>query len=185
MAEVAGRGGRQKKVAGRGGRRKKVTGKGGHHEEGVWSVEPDLFRSGVRRWKKVEEESPEKVCWEDESLVETGGYEKRHSNILEISPCFCVKEGDHVTVVLCRYGFDGAEGAIHYGEFDITYMAYMPNMVVMAPSNEVELINTVATTASIDDRPNPGYATPTQATHVANDVPSTIFSNPLLIRKPL
>ncbi|GKE59783.1 hypothetical protein Tco_1510150, partial [Tanacetum coccineum] len=46
MEEVAGQGGRRKKVAGRGGRRKKVTGKGGRHEEGVWSVEPDLFRSG-------------------------------------------------------------------------------------------------------------------------------------------
>ncbi|GKA66362.1 hypothetical protein Tco_0766170 [Tanacetum coccineum] len=72
MEEVAGRGGRQKKVAGRGGHRKKVTGKGGRHEEGVWSVEPDLFRSGGRRWKKVGEESQEKVCWEDESPVETG-----------------------------------------------------------------------------------------------------------------
>ncbi|GJU58362.1 hypothetical protein Tco_1236128 [Tanacetum coccineum] len=74
MEEVAGRGGRRKKVAGRGGRRKKVTGKGGRHEEGVWSVEPDLFRSGGRRWKKVEEESPKKVCWEDESPVETDGW---------------------------------------------------------------------------------------------------------------
>nr|GEY62771.1 hypothetical protein [Tanacetum cinerariifolium] len=80
--EVAGRGGRQKKVtghgahrkkvAGRGGRRKKVTSKGGLHEEGVWSVEPDLFRSGGRQWKKVEDESLEKVCWEDESPMETG-----------------------------------------------------------------------------------------------------------------
>nr|GEV33360.1 plant self-incompatibility protein S1 family [Tanacetum cinerariifolium] len=66
--EVAGRGGRRtkvtghgahrKKVAGRGGKQKKVIGKGGRHEEGVWSVEPDLFRSGGCRWKKVEEESP-------------------------------------------------------------------------------------------------------------------------------
>ncbi|GKE57356.1 hypothetical protein Tco_1496541 [Tanacetum coccineum] len=60
MEEVAGRGGRRKKVVGRSGRRKKVTGKGGRHEEGVWSVEPDLLRSGGRRWKKVEEESPKK-----------------------------------------------------------------------------------------------------------------------------
>ncbi|GJZ42731.1 probable 1-deoxy-D-xylulose-5-phosphate synthase 2, chloroplastic [Tanacetum coccineum] len=57
--------------------------------------------------------------------------------------------------VMDRDGFDGAEGPTHCGEFDITYMAYLPNMVVMAPSNEVELINTVATTASIDDRPSP------------------------------
>ncbi|GJY97587.1 putative reverse transcriptase domain-containing protein [Tanacetum coccineum] len=52
MEEVAGRGGRRKKVVGRSGRRNKVTGKGGRHEEGVWSVEPDLLRSGGRRWKK-------------------------------------------------------------------------------------------------------------------------------------
>ncbi|GKC73203.1 hypothetical protein Tco_1119086 [Tanacetum coccineum] len=38
-------------------RMEEVTSKGGRHEEGVWSVEPDLFRSGGRRWKKVEEES--------------------------------------------------------------------------------------------------------------------------------
>ncbi|GKD74015.1 hypothetical protein Tco_1332297, partial [Tanacetum coccineum] len=81
MEEVAGRGGQQKKVAGRGGRQKKVTGKGGHHEEGVWSVEPDLFRRGGRRWKNVEEESPEKVCWEDESPVETGGCVKGEGNL--------------------------------------------------------------------------------------------------------
>ncbi|GJY17303.1 hypothetical protein Tco_0388794 [Tanacetum coccineum] len=49
MEEVVGRGGRRKKVDGRGGRRKKATGKGGCHEEGVWSVEPDLFRSGGLR----------------------------------------------------------------------------------------------------------------------------------------
>ncbi|GJV15409.1 ribosomal protein L34e superfamily protein [Tanacetum coccineum] len=61
MEEVAGRGGQRKKVASRGGRRKKETGKGGCHEEGVWSVESDLFRSGGRRWKRVEEEPPEKV----------------------------------------------------------------------------------------------------------------------------
>nr|GEW29434.1 mitochondrial succinate-fumarate transporter 1 [Tanacetum cinerariifolium] len=89
--EVAGRGGRRKKVtshgarrkklAGRGGRQKKVTGKGGLHEEGVWSVEPDLFRSGGRRWKKVEEESPEKVCCEDESPVETGGCVKGRGDL--------------------------------------------------------------------------------------------------------
>nr|GFB34817.1 hypothetical protein [Tanacetum cinerariifolium] len=71
--KVTGHGAHRKKVVGRGGCRKKVTGKGGRHEEGVWSVKPDLFRSGGHRWKKVEEESPEKVCWEDESPVETGG----------------------------------------------------------------------------------------------------------------
>ncbi|GJU07760.1 probable 1-deoxy-D-xylulose-5-phosphate synthase 2, chloroplastic [Tanacetum coccineum] len=53
-----------------------------------------------------------------------------------------------------RDGFVGAEGPTHCGAFDITYMACLPNMVVMAPSNEVELINMVATTAAIDERPS-------------------------------
>ncbi|KAK2997981.1 hypothetical protein RJ639_024850 [Escallonia herrerae] len=33
----------------------------------------------------------------------SGGYEKRHSNIAaHVSPCFRVKEGDHITVGQCR-----------------------------------------------------------------------------------
>jgi len=53
-----------------------------------------------------------------------------------------------------RAGLVGADGATHCGAFDITYMACLPNMVVMAPSNEAELINMVATAAAIDDRPS-------------------------------
>ena len=53
-----------------------------------------------------------------------------------------------------RGGLVGADGATHGGAFDITYMACLPNMVVMAPSNEAELINMVATSAAIDDRPS-------------------------------
>jgi 1-deoxy-D-xylulose-5-phosphate synthase len=53
-----------------------------------------------------------------------------------------------------RAGLVGADGATHCGAFDVTYMACLPNMVVMAPSNEAELINMVATAAAIDDRPS-------------------------------
>lgn len=53
-----------------------------------------------------------------------------------------------------RGGLVGADGATHGGAFDITYMACLPNMVVMAPSNEAELIHMVATAAAIDDRPS-------------------------------
>lgn len=53
-----------------------------------------------------------------------------------------------------RAGLVGADGATHCGAFDVTYMACVPNMVVMAPSNEAELINMVATAAAIDDRPS-------------------------------
>lgn len=42
-----------------------------------------------------------------------------------------------------RAGMVGADGATHCGAFDITYMASLPNMVCMAPSNEAELINMV------------------------------------------
>nr|GEY42291.1 probable 2,3-bisphosphoglycerate-independent phosphoglycerate mutase isoform X2 [Tanacetum cinerariifolium] len=71
MEEVVGRGGRRKKVtghgahrkkvAGRRGRRKKVTGKGGRHEEGVWSVKPDLFRSGGHRLQAIDDASHDKA----------------------------------------------------------------------------------------------------------------------------
>lgn len=50
-----------------------------------------------------------------------------------------------------RAGLVGADGSTHCGAFDVAYMACLPNMVVMAPSNEAELINMVATAAEIDD----------------------------------
>lgn len=59
-----------------------------------------------------------------------------------------------VRFAMDRGGLVGADGATHGGAFDITYMACLPNMVVMAPSNEAELIHMVATSAAIDDRPS-------------------------------
>jgi 1-deoxy-D-xylulose-5-phosphate synthase len=53
-----------------------------------------------------------------------------------------------------RAGLVGADGATHAGSFDITYLASLPNFVVMAPSDEAELALMVATAASIDDRPS-------------------------------
>ncbi|KAK4258161.1 hypothetical protein QN277_007643 [Acacia crassicarpa] len=53
-----------------------------------------------------------------------------------------------------RAGLVGADGPTHCGAFDITYMACLPNMVVMAPSDEAELMHMVATAAAIDDRPS-------------------------------
>ncbi|KAK7307274.1 hypothetical protein VNO77_40184 [Canavalia gladiata] len=59
-----------------------------------------------------------------------------------------------VRFVVDRAGLTGADGATHCGAFDITYMACLPNMVVMAPSDEAELMHMVATAAAIDDRPS-------------------------------
>lgn len=53
-----------------------------------------------------------------------------------------------------RAGLVGADGPTHCGSFDVTFMACLPNMVVMAPSDEAELFNMVATAAAIDDRPS-------------------------------
>lgn len=59
-----------------------------------------------------------------------------------------------VRFALDRAGLVGADGPTHCGAFDITYMACLPNMVVMAPSDEAELLHMVATAAAIDDRPS-------------------------------
>jgi deoxyxylulose-5-phosphate synthase len=59
-----------------------------------------------------------------------------------------------VRFALDRAGLVGADGPTHCGAFDTTFMASLPNMVVMAPSDETELIHMVATAAAIDDRPS-------------------------------
>ncbi|KAB1201887.1 putative 1-deoxy-D-xylulose-5-phosphate synthase 2, chloroplastic [Morella rubra] len=59
-----------------------------------------------------------------------------------------------VRFAMDRAGLVGADGPTHCGAFDITYMACLPNMVVMAPSDEAELMHMVATAAVIDDRPS-------------------------------
>ncbi|XP_051127991.1 probable 1-deoxy-D-xylulose-5-phosphate synthase, chloroplastic [Andrographis paniculata] len=59
-----------------------------------------------------------------------------------------------VRFAMDRAGLVGADGPTHCGAFDITYMACLPNMVVMAPADEAELFHMVATAAAIDDRPS-------------------------------
>ncbi|WZY84895.1 hypothetical protein YC2023_031279 [Brassica napus] len=59
-----------------------------------------------------------------------------------------------VRFAMDRAGLVGADGPTHCGAFDVTFMACLPNMIVMAPSDEAELYNIVATAAAIDDRPS-------------------------------
>lgn len=59
-----------------------------------------------------------------------------------------------VRFAMDRAGLVGADGPTHCGSFDVTFMACLPNMVVMAPSDEAELFHMVATSAAIDDRPS-------------------------------
>lgn len=58
-----------------------------------------------------------------------------------------------VRFAMDRAGYVGADGQTHCGAFDIAYMGCLPNMVVMAPSDEAELVHMVATAVAIDDRP--------------------------------
>ncbi len=59
-----------------------------------------------------------------------------------------------VRFAIDRAGFVGADGQTHAGSFDTTYLACLPGFVVMAPSDEAELVHMVATAAAIDDRPS-------------------------------
>ncbi|MCR9212106.1 MAG: 1-deoxy-D-xylulose-5-phosphate synthase [Proteobacteria bacterium] len=58
-----------------------------------------------------------------------------------------------VRFALDRAGLVGADGATHAGSFDITYLATLPNMMVMAPADEAELKHMVATAAAYDNGP--------------------------------
>ena len=59
-----------------------------------------------------------------------------------------------VRFAIDRAGLVGADGPTHAGSFDITYLASLPNIVVMAAADESELSRMVATAARIDDRPS-------------------------------
>jgi len=55
---------------------------------------------------------------------------------------------------LDRAGLVGADGATHAGSFDLAYLGCLPGIVLMAPSDEIELVHMVATAAALDDRPS-------------------------------
>ncbi|MBX6743690.1 MAG: 1-deoxy-D-xylulose-5-phosphate synthase [Acetobacteraceae bacterium] len=59
-----------------------------------------------------------------------------------------------VRFAMDRAGLVGADGATHAGAYDIAYLGCLPNMVLMAASDEAELMHMVATAAQIDDRPS-------------------------------
>jgi len=59
-----------------------------------------------------------------------------------------------VRFAMDRAGYVGADGATHAGSFDIAYLGCLPNMILMAPSDEAELMHVVATSAVIDDCPS-------------------------------
>jgi 1-deoxy-D-xylulose-5-phosphate synthase len=58
-----------------------------------------------------------------------------------------------VRFALDRAGLVGADGATHAGAFDVAYLGILPNFVVMAAADEVELVHMVATAAAHDSGP--------------------------------
>jgi 1-deoxy-D-xylulose-5-phosphate synthase len=58
-----------------------------------------------------------------------------------------------VRFAIDRAGLVGADGSTHAGSFDITYLATLPNMVVMAAADEAELVHMVHTAALHDSGP--------------------------------
>ena len=65
-----------------------------------------------------------------------------------------VLQGLPVRFGIDRAGLVGADGATHAGSFDLAYLGCLPGIVLMAPSDELELMHMVATSAGIDDRPS-------------------------------
>ncbi len=58
-----------------------------------------------------------------------------------------------VRFAIDRAGLVGADGSTHAGSFDVTYLASLPNFVVMAAADEAELVHMVHTCALHDDGP--------------------------------
>ena len=59
-----------------------------------------------------------------------------------------------VRFAIDRAGLVGADGPTHAGSFDVTYLATLPNFIVMAASDEAELVRMVNTSVDINDRPS-------------------------------
>ena len=59
-----------------------------------------------------------------------------------------------VRFAIDRAGLVGADGPTHAGAFDVAFLTCLPGFVVMAASDEAELMHMVATAAAIDDGPS-------------------------------
>ncbi len=59
-----------------------------------------------------------------------------------------------VRFAIDRAGLVGADGQTHAGAFDISYLGCLPNFVLMAAADEVELQDMVTTAVALDDCPS-------------------------------
>jgi len=59
-----------------------------------------------------------------------------------------------VRFAIDRAGLVGSDGPTHAGSFDITYLSTLPNFIVMAASDEAELVRMINTSVNINDKPS-------------------------------
>ncbi len=59
-----------------------------------------------------------------------------------------------VRFAIDRAGLVGADGPTHAGSFDITYLSTLPNFIVMAASDEAELVRMINTSVNINNKPS-------------------------------
>ncbi len=65
----------------------------------------------------------------------------------------CAIQNLPVRFALDRAGLVGADGPTHAGAFDVAYLACIPNLVIMSPADEAEMVHMVATAAAYDAGP--------------------------------
>lgn len=56
----------------------------------------------------------------------------------------------HIVFCLDRAGLVGEDGPTHHGVFDLTYLRAVPNLMIMAPADEAELVNMLHTALAAD-----------------------------------
>ena len=74
-----------------------------------------------------------------------------------------------VRFAIDRAGLVGADGSTHAGSFDITFLSTLPNFIVMAPSDEAELVKMINT--SVDINNNPSAIRYPRGTGIGVDIP--------------
>ena len=83
-----------------------------------------------------------------------------------------------VRFAMDRAGLVGEDGPTHAGAYDVTFMACLPDMVVMAPSNEAELCHMMATSIAYDEGPSCVRYPRGAGVGVDMEAEGVVFANP-------
>lgn len=66
----------------------------------------------------------------------------------------CALQKLPVRFIIDRAGLVGNDGPTHHGSFDLAYLGCIPDIVICAPSDEIELMNMVQTVYELDSMPS-------------------------------